>query len=461
MDDRHEEPRSPDQPLLRRTRLRFMAWSAGVTLVALIVVGAAIYTTVAASLAEASTDQLRSRAADMRMAVTTGKRAILGGGDAAFLVSDPAKPGIVFGGESSGTLGIVTVPVPPDGRPPLGETFVSGVQDPKGGDDVLRTLGSGAIALGPVDRKGVSEALAGGTVVNEADLQGTPVRVLSEGFSSGGVDYVVQVIADRTSEQRTLGIIIAVLGVGSLLVLAAALAVGYVLSGRALVPIRDSLRRQREFAADASHELRTPLTIVQTSVEHLRRHPDVSVSEVAGTIDDIDHGVGRLTGLVDDLLLLARTDSGAVEIDRTPVDFAEVALEAVEGLAGVTRSKAARVELDVEPVEIEGDPARLRQLVSLLVDNALRHGPDGQVVKVRVHSTSNGANLEVDDDGPGIPPDDITHVFQRFYRGAGAPDGGSGLGLAIAKWIAERHGGSIRAENLPTGGARFSVSLPA
>jgi signal transduction histidine kinase len=457
----HTEPRSPDQPLLRRTRLRFMGWSAGVTLVALVLVGTAIYSAVAASLAEASTDQLRSRAADMSTAVSAGKRAILDGGNAAFVVSDPGKPGIVFGGESSGTLGIVTVPVPGPDQPGIG----GGVSAPVGSgptrSDVIKTLGSGAIALSPVDPIGMREAMAGITVVHEADLDGTPVRVLSEGFSSGGVDYVVQVIGDRTSEQRTLGIILAVLGIGSLLVLGAALAVGYVLSGRALVPIRDSLRRQREFAADASHELRTPLTLVRTSVEHLRRHPDAHVLDVGATIDDIDDGVGRLTGLVDDLLLLARTDSGAVEVERVPVELADVALEAVEGLSGVARTKSARIDLDVEPVVIDGDPARLRQLTSLLVDNALRHGPSGQQIHVRVRSTPAGASLEVDDEGPGIPPADLAHVFERFYRGAEAPTGGSGLGLAIAQWIVERHGGSIRAENLPERGARFMVTLPA
>jgi two-component system sensor histidine kinase CiaH len=462
MDTHSREPRSPDQPLLRRTRLRFMAWSAGVTLVALVVVGTAIYAAVSASLAEASTDQLRSRAADLSTAVAGGKRAILDGGDAAFVVTDPAKPGVVFGGESSGTLGIVTAPVPGPGDKPVGDTFVAGVEDPGlTRDGVPKTLGSGALALSPIDPDGMREALAGGTVVHDAIVDETPVRVLSEGFRSGGVDYVVQVIGDRTNEQRTLGIIVVVLGVGSLLVLAAALAVGYVLSGRALVPIRDSLRRQREFAADASHELRTPLTIVRTSVEHLRRHPEAQVSDVSGTIDDIDEGVGRLTGLVDDLLLLARTDSGAIEVERVSVELAEVALEAVEGLAGVARTREARIELDVEPVVIDGDPARLRQLTSLLVENALRHGPGGQEIHVRVRATPSGGSLVVDDEGSGIPAADLAHVFERFYRGADAPPGGSGLGLAIAHWIVDRHGGSIRVENLPTGGARFSVSLPA
>jgi signal transduction histidine kinase len=142
------------------------------------------------------------------------------------------------------------------------------------------------------------------------------------------------------------------------------------------------------------------------------------------------------------------------------VELAELALDAVEGMSGVASGKGSRVELEVEPVELVGDPARLRQLISLLIDNALRHGPAGQRVLVRLRATPGGATIEVDDEGPGIAPADLPHVFERFYRGEGAPPGGTGLGLAIASWIVDRHGGSIRAENLPTGGARFTVQLP-
>jgi len=304
-------------------------------------------------------------------------------------------------------------------------------------------------------------AQSGRPAVNDLVIDGTPVRVLSELFTATNGSYLIQVIGDRTNEQRTLSVLVAVLGGGSLLVLAVALIVGYVLSGRALVPIRESMRRQREFAADASHELRTPLTIVRTSLEHLKRHPDATVATLGGTIDDIDAGASRLTDLVDQLLLLARTDSGGVDIEKVPVDLAEAALEAVEGLAAVATSRSAEVELDVEPVELHGDPARLRQLVSLLLDNALRHGPVGQTIQVRIRATPAGAKLDLVDQGPGIESADLPHLFERFYRAGNAPPGGTGLGLAIAQWIVDRHGGSIRASNLPGGGACFSVSLPA
>ncbi|HEY6012484.1 MAG TPA: histidine kinase dimerization/phospho-acceptor domain-containing protein, partial [Candidatus Limnocylindrales bacterium] len=313
MDPRELEHRSPDQPLLRRTRLRFLGWSAGVTLVALVLVGGAIYVAVASSLADAATDQLRNRATEMGAKVSIGNEMFFQSKVAAGVVSDPAQPGVVLGGASSGTLGMIvmelpdgsaTAAAPGPGTTPGRNGFVS---------SFVKAPGSNAIALAPVDPAGLAAAAGGGgPVVNEVAVDGTPLRVLSQAFAVGGTSYLVQVIGDRTSEQRTLGVLLTVLAGGSLLVLVAALGVGYVLSGRALVPIRESLRRQRAFAADASHELRTPLTIVRTSLEHLRRHPEATVATLAPTIDDIDAGASRLTDLVDQLLLLARTDSGGI-----------------------------------------------------------------------------------------------------------------------------------------------------
>ncbi len=118
------------------------------------------------------------------------------------------------------------------------------------------------------------------------------------------------------------------------------------------------------------------------------------------------------------------------------------------------------LEVDPEPAEVAGDPARLRQLVSILVDNAIRHAPAGSRVDVRVRQDGGDAVLTVEDEGSGVRPEDLPRVFDRFYRAAGAPGGGTGLGLAIAAWIVERHGGRIAAANRDEGGARFTVRLP-
>ncbi len=295
----------------------------------------------------------------------------------------------------------------------------------------------------------------------------TPIRVLTEPVTFRGREFFVQIVGDRTTEERTLRILVLVLAVGGIAALVVASGVGAAYATRALVPIRHSLvgqrealRRQREFAADASHELRTPLTVIRASVEDLERHPGDRVATVGTALIDIREEVDHLTAMVDDLLLLARSDSGAVALERVPVDLGDIASIGAGSLAKVAADRGVRVTVDPEPAEITGDPARLRQLVVILVDNAIRHAPDGGEVALVVRTDGQDATLVVDDDGPGIGPEDLPRVFDRFYRAPGATGDGTGLGLAIAAWIVERHGGRIAASQRPTGGARFTVRIP-
>ena len=427
---------APTQPgdarLLRRVRWKLVAWSAGSTLVLLLVLGSALYLGVEASLAAAGRAQLDQQA--------QGAERFIGrlppGGFPDPRDGDDIRFGTPeFGGPGAGTMSIV---VNADG------SFVG--QEPADTTDL------------PV-AEGVTAALAGARDVREATVAGSPVRVLSEPVTINGQAHVLQVIQLRTTEQRTLTILLLVLVVGGLAVLALAAGVGFVYAGNALVPIRESLRRQREFAADASHELRTPLTIVRGSVEHLRRHAKEPVGEVGEALNDIESEVEHLTGLVDDLLLLARSDSGMVELRRDPVDLAEVAGEACERMRALADAREVRLELDAAPATAIGDADRLRQLTAILVDNAIRHSPAGRTVRVTIHAEGATPWLSVQDEGPGIRPEDVEHVFDRFWRAPDAPSGGTGLGLAIAAWIAQHHGGTITASNRPSGGARFDVKL--
>jgi signal transduction histidine kinase len=268
---------------------------------------------------------------------------------------------------------------------------------------------------------------------------------------------VVSIFVDRATEVRTLWTLLLALVVGGVGLMVAAVSVGYIYSGAALVPIRNSLRRQREFTADASHELRTPLSIVGAAVEQLRRDHD-DAAAIERTIDDIEIGTGRLTRLIDDLLLLARSDSDTVELTVDPADLADVAADGIAGLVAVAARAGVRLRLDVVPAPVLGDEAHLGQLAVILVDNAIRQSPKGGTVLVRVRP---GASLEVEDEGPGIRAEDLPHIFDRFWRAADAPIGGTGLGLAIATWIADRHGGRLVAENRPQGGSCLRFSMPA
>ena len=188
-----------------------------------------------------------------------------------------------------------------------------------------------------------------------------------------------------------------------------------------------------------------------------------TATRAAGTaaLDGIDDEVVRLGALVDDLLLLARTDSGTLDLALAPTDLGEIALDASTGLATIAAERDVRVEVDAEPVPMTADADRLRQLVRILGDNAVRHAPTGSTVGISVHVVDRGhADLVVEDRGPGFREADLPHVFERFWRAPDAPDGGTGLGLTIAAWIVERHGGTIVAGNRPGGGARIEVRLP-
>jgi signal transduction histidine kinase len=442
------ETSEADARLIRSVRWRLVAWSGGTTLLVLIVLAIALYASVADSLASTGVAQLDHRANDFQRYIETGQGPGPGG---------PHGPSadFGFGGEDAGTFALLLGPqgdllaAPGNFVVPAGLPETDSIDEAKTADRDLRTT---TIAF---------TAQAGTTQV--------PVRVLTiKATNPTAGTFFVQVVQDRTTEARTLQSLLLVLLFGGGLVVLVAVGFGAVYARRALVPIRESLgaqrlalRRQREFAADASHELRTPLTVIRASVEHLRRHGDEPVATVGDALKDIDDEVQHMTSMVEDLLLLARSDSGAVTLERVPLQLDDVATEATAALLGPAASRGVRLLVDPEPAPVSGDPARLRQLVMILVDNAIRHSPAGGEVRIGVRSADGTATLAVADQGPGIRPADLPHLFDRFWRAAGAPDGGTGLGLSIAKWIAEQHAGSITATSPEGGGARFEVRLPA
>ena len=221
------------------------------------------------------------------------------------------------------------------------------------------------------------------------------------------------------------------------------------------------MRRQRDFAADASHELRTPLSVVKGSVAHLRRHADQPVAEVGDALDDIEAETDRLGALVDDLLLLARTDSGALELAVEPTDLGEVALDAAGSLAPLADERDVRIEADAEPLPFSGDAGRL---AAAGPDPRRQRDPPcaaglGRRASRRAR-TAGRPGCGSRTPAPGSGPRTCPRVFDRFWRAPGEHAGGTGLGLAIAAWIAERHGGAIEASNRPEGGARLQVRLP-
>ncbi len=220
----------------------------------------------------------------------------------------------------------------------------------------------------------------------------------------------------------------------------------------------------RRFSADASHELRTPLTVLRGELEGIAQDPQLT-KEMREMIGSALEETERLAKIVESLLVISRLDAGEARMERARLDFAELAEATVEQLSLLAEDKSISLVSDTpEPVEVEGDRARLKQVVVNLVDNAIKYTPAGGRVEVRVTREEGHALLEVKDTGVGVPKEALPHIFERFYRVDKARSravGGTGLGLAIVKSICTAHGGQVRVESAENNGSRFEVQLPA
>lgn len=216
-------------------------------------------------------------------------------------------------------------------------------------------------------------------------------------------------------------------------------------------------RFRKELIANVSHELRTPISALQAVLENIVdgvEQPDPERLKVMLS------QVERLGALVGQLLDLSKLEAGAVPLNRRafPVGVLidGVLAESALHQQAASRHVVVRSSISAELVAY-GDPDRLHQVISNLVENAIRHSPDGGRVSVSAHHRNGALAIEVDDQGPGIPDAESSRVFERFYRSS---DGGTGLGLAIARWIVDLHGGDIRAESSEPNGCRMVVALP-
>jgi signal transduction histidine kinase len=221
-------------------------------------------------------------------------------------------------------------------------------------------------------------------------------------------------------------------------------------------------RLRRDLVANASHELRTPLGALRVRLENM---VDGVEPTNAAAISDTLHQVERLGDLVEQLLDLSKLESGAVPLQLSEIRARDL-LEQVAGeWRGQTGTDGIRIELESQSDELvlRVDADRMRQVLRNLVANAIRHSPEVGRVQLSARADDARTRLEVSDDGPGIPAEDLERVFERFYRSdraRSADAGGAGLGLAIARWIVELHGGTIRAAQVDPHGCRIIVELP-
>jgi heavy metal sensor kinase len=337
-------------------------------------------------------------------------------------------------------------------------------------------------------------------------LPGASMAVAAVGATGdSGTRYLVEVGASRSGIEATLARVLTMLALGLPVAVVVAVGGGFVLVRRSLAPVarmtataeaitqhnlserlpvvqsgdelerlslalnrmisrlEDALHGSKQFVADASHELRTPLTVMRGELENLVQDARLTL-ETREALGSVLEEVGRLVGIVEGLFALSRLDAGELPAPYQPVDLGELASTTAGQMALLAEDKHVNITCYAQPgVSVEGDPARLKQVIVNLLDNAIKYTPAGGRVRLSVTHSGADAVLEVSDDGIGIPEEALAHVFKRFYRVDGSrsrEQGGAGLGLSIVESICSAHGARVEVSSVPGQGSTFRVRAP-
>jgi signal transduction histidine kinase len=229
-----------------------------------------------------------------------------------------------------------------------------------------------------------------------------------------------------------------------------------------------AFKRERQFIADASHELRNPLTVVRANIEGMEQR-DIDAEELARNVAALRRATDRMASVVDDLMIVARAESPSATLED--VELESLLAQLRDEYAPIAAERALSIEVAAVPrLAVHADRVSLERAISNLVDNALRFAPQGSTIKLTAGRSAQWAWVAVEDHGPGIPDDQVEHIFSRRWKreapaAAGASSAnalrGNGLGLAIVRQVAEAHGGSARAYSQPGRGSAFVIWLPA
>ena len=294
----------------------------------------------------------------------------------------------------------------------------------------------------------------------------TSVMMTSKKFRVAGREITIYVGKDVTAlysglQKATYALIF--LGVFALIL---ATVVGYILAGRAIAPMKEAYDKQKQFAADASHELRTPLAVVMASADLLMADPSIQNPFLREVIEDVKSEVKKMSKLVSDLLLVARSDNNALKIKMQKLDLGKLLEQNVRMMTPLAEKKEISLYgKGFRKTIIFADEQKIKQLILILVDNAIKYTPNGGKVIVRQENSDvSHAIFSVQDSGIGIAPEDKDKIFDRFYRVDKVRSremGGNGLGLAIAMEILKLHKGKISVDSELNVGTKFTVELQA
>ena len=424
--------------MFSRARWRLTLWFLGALAIILAVIGAGVFFTARTVLFDQVNDDLQSRATqELRVLVARlVERAGRG---------QPARDVVIGPAFTAGGYFYALV----------------------GADGSVLASTSNVDPEGLADADALEKALTEGhTFVDTKSSEGDDLRVYVRPVQQfRGRHLLLEVGRSTEPERQALRRLVLILGGGGGAGLLLALVGGFFLAGRALAPIRTAMDRQRAFVADASHELRTPLSLIRASGELIKRHPTKTVRTNMESVEDIIQETDRLSGLVSQMLTLARADADEAPLALVDVDLSELTADVARQMRLLAEPKQITIDVRADgPLRVRGDPSRLRELLMILLDNAIKYSYAGASVQVRLQPLAGKTQIQVSDSGRGIPPEALPYVFDRFYRVDKARSremGGAGLGLSIARWIVDSHGGSIRVESAMGIGTTVTVELPA
>jgi two-component system, OmpR family, sensor histidine kinase CiaH len=273
----------------------------------------------------------------------------------------------------------------------------------------------------------------------------------------------IQTLRIINSEKILLHRLLLIMLIGCGLGFICAVLAGYFLAERSLIPIRNAWHKQQQFVSDASHELRTPMAVIQAKTDLLLRTPAASIKDKIIDVSTISNESRRLSKLVSNLLILARSDSDQIEIHKKNFRLDLLLGEIIQHYEEIVAFQGKTLLLNApEPVTFTGDNERIYQLVVILLDNAIKYTNEGGEIILSCHQSYSSIFLSVKDSGIGIAENDIPKIFDRFYQSdkARTSTEGTGLGLSIGKWIIDKHHGKVKVSSTLGNGTLVEITFP-
>jgi two-component system, OmpR family, sensor histidine kinase CiaH len=299
--------------------------------------------------------------------------------------------------------------------------------------------------------------------LQDVEVAGFSYRYISYEVDTSAGKVSVQFIRNVNSEKELLDRLLLIMLIGCGIGIICAVASGYFLAGRSLVPIKNAWDKQQEFVSDASHELRTPLAVIQAKTDLLFRNPNATIQDRIHDVSTISKESRRLSKLVTNLLTLARSDSNQLEMKKQEFQLEELLKEIMLQFEDIALYQEKELGLDApEAIKFCGDKERIHQLIVILLDNALKYTNKGGEIQLSCRQSHSSVSLMVKDNGIGIPEQDIPRIFDRFFQSdkARTAADGTGLGLSIAKWIIDKHHGKIKVNSGFGKGTTIEITFP-